>query len=154
MHLLLQKSGEEAEDLVGQRLRHSVIGRVTSRRSNVAQVGVGRRKRHLAKLVKVQLLVLIAVKLADDIIGIGHARTQIVLAHEVVELRNADLAIATPVNVLEKFHGLEIGVSAQVLPLHLNLSEYAQHNALVIINPSTHSTRAKHLPLSHSGPSL
>ena len=75
----------------------------------------------MAKLVKVKLLVLCAIVLSNDIVGVGHARAQIVLAHEVVELRDADLTVATPIEVLEKLHWLEIRVTAQVLPLHLNL---------------------------------
>ena len=87
----------------------------------MTQVRVGRGQRHLAKLVKVKLLVLCAIVLSNDIVSVGHARAQIVLAHEVVELRDADLTVATPIEVLEKLHRLEIRVTAQVLPLHLNL---------------------------------
>ena len=87
----------------------------------MTQVRVGRGQCHLAKLVKVKLLVLCAIVLSNDIVGVGHARAQIVLAHEVVELRDADLTVATPIEVLEKLHWLEIRVTAQVLPLHLNL---------------------------------
>ena len=87
----------------------------------MTQVRVGRGQRHLAKLVKVKLLVLCAIVLSNDIVSVGHARAQIVLAHEVVELRDANLTVATPIEVLEKLHRLEIRVTAQVLPLHLNL---------------------------------
>ena len=93
----------------------------------MAQVWVGRWKRQLAKLVKVKLPVTVAIVLTDDIISVRHARAKVVLAHEVVELGTIDLAIVAPIQVLEKFHGFEIGVSTQVLSFHLDLKEHTQH---------------------------
>ena len=92
----------------------------------MAQVRVRRRQSNLAKLIEVHLLVLRAIVLADDIVGIAHARAEIILAHEVVKLRDTDLAVTTSIQVLEKLHRLEIGVSTQVLSFHLDLSKQEQ----------------------------
>ena len=87
----------------------------------MAQIWICGGQGQLTKLVEIKLLVLRAIIFANDVVGIGHAWAKVVFAHKVVELRDADLAVSTSVDVLEKLHWLEIWVATQVLSLHFDL---------------------------------
>ena len=87
----------------------------------MAQIWICGGQGQLTKLVEVKLLVLRAIVLADDVVGVGHARAKVVFAHKVVQLRDANLAVSTSIDVLEKLHWLEIWVATQVLSLHFDL---------------------------------
>lgn len=121
LHLLVHQSGEEGEHFVGDWSRSSEIWRVATGRGHVTQVRVGGWQHQLAKLVEIEHVVLSSVVFSDDVVSVGHARAQELFVHVVEDFAARELSIAVQIQVLEKFHWLEVGVTGQVLSSHLDL---------------------------------
>ena len=57
----------------------------------------------------------------DDIFGVLHAGVEELLAHEVEDLVDRDVAVVADIQVLEETHWFEVLMPRQVLPAHFDL---------------------------------
>ena len=88
----------------------------------MSQMRVCCGENELAKLVKVERAVLIAVVLSDDVVAIDLSSRDIVLVKEVSELVGVDRTVSICIDQAERLLRLEIWMECQVLASKFDLN--------------------------------